>query len=130
MARILPDGPPADPADLPASTLAGVLDGFEVVARVDELKDGEMMLVTAAGRELLLARVGDEFLASDSVCTHALGYLDQGSLDGFEVICPLHSGRFDLRTGEALWGPPVDPLTAYEVRVEGEDVLVGPPKSC
>jgi naphthalene 1,2-dioxygenase system ferredoxin subunit len=105
-----------------------VPDGFLVVAQADELKDGEMMLATAGGKELLLARVGDEYLAVDSVCTHALGYLDQGTVDGFEVVCPLHSGRFDLRTGEALWGPPVDPLTTYEVRLEGDDVLVGPPK--
>jgi 3-phenylpropionate/trans-cinnamate dioxygenase ferredoxin component len=101
---------------------------FEPVARVDELQPGEMTLVTIAGNDVLLARVGDEFFAVDSVCTHALGYLDQGSLEGSDVVCPLHSGRFDLRTGEAIWGPPVDPLTTYEVRVEAGQVLVGPAK--
>src|SRR5438874_1530079 len=89
------------PRQVCASTLAGVAAGFEVVARVDQLKDGEMMLVNVASRELLLARVGDEFLAVDSVCTHAMGYLDEGSLEGCEIVCPLHSGRFDLRTGQA-----------------------------
>ncbi len=101
---------------------------FQVVARVDELKDGDILLVTAGGQELVLARVGDEFLAVESVCTHALGYLDQGALSGYEIECPLHSGRFDLRTGAAACEPATDPITTYEVRVEGEAILIGPAK--
>ncbi len=88
-----------------------------------------MQLVTVAGKNLVLARVAGEFYAVDSVCTHNEGYLDEGSLSGCEIICPLHSGKFDLRTGNATWGPVFDPLTTYEVRVEGDDVLVGPPKT-
>lgn len=88
-----------------------------------------MLLVTVAGKDIILARVGGEYFAIDSVCTHALGYLDQGSLEGCEIVCPLHSGRFDVRTGAALWGPVVDPLTTYRVRVEGAAILVGPPNS-
>ncbi|HLG73456.1 MAG TPA: non-heme iron oxygenase ferredoxin subunit [Chloroflexota bacterium] len=104
-------------------------EGFEVVARVDELQDGDMRQVTAGGEDVVLARAGGEFYAVSGVCTHAEGYLDEGTVSGCEIVCPLHSGKFDLRTGAATWGPPVDPLTTYQVLVEGEDVLVGPPKA-
>jgi naphthalene 1,2-dioxygenase ferredoxin component len=87
-----------------------------------------MLLVTVRGRDLILLRAGDEVLAADSVCTHALGYLDQGTVSGCEVECPLHAGRFDLRSGRATQEPAVDPLPVYEVRVENGTVLVGPPK--
>ncbi len=88
-----------------------------------------MTLVSAHGEELLLARRGDEFFVLDSVCSHALGYLDQGTLVGCEIECPLHDGRFDLRTGRATRDPAVDPIRAYQVRVEGTAILVGPAKS-
>lgn len=88
-----------------------------------------MMLVTAGGKDVLLARVEGQFYAVDSICTHNEGYLDEGSLQGCEIVCPLHSGRFNLKTGAAVWGPVFDPLTTYQVRVEGDSVLVGPPAS-
>jgi nitrite reductase/ring-hydroxylating ferredoxin subunit len=106
-----------------------VPEGFESVARVDDLTDGQMRLVTVGGKDVVLVRVAGEFYAVDSVCTHNQGYLDEGSLSGCEIVCPLHSGRFDLRTGAATWGPVFDPLTTYEVRVECAEVLVGPRKS-
>lgn len=99
------------------------------MAQAAELADGEVLLVTVNGSELLLACVGDQFLAADSVCTHALGYLDQGTLDGFEIQCPLHVGRFDLRTGAATKQPAVDPLTIYDVRVHHGTIYIGSAKS-
>jgi nitrite reductase/ring-hydroxylating ferredoxin subunit len=102
---------------------------FTPAARLDELREGEMLLVSIEGQELILLRIGDEVLAAESICTHALGYLDQGTVIGCEVECPLHAGRFDLRSGKAIQEPAVDPLTVYQVRVENGTVLVGPPKT-
>jgi nitrite reductase/ring-hydroxylating ferredoxin subunit len=43
------------------------------------------------------------------------------------VTCGCHGSVFDLETGEAV-GPPADqPLTLYEVRVEGDEVQVAAP---
>jgi naphthalene 1,2-dioxygenase ferredoxin component len=106
-------------------TVREVLESFVAAAQTGELADGEMLLVSAAGNDLLLVRVGGEFGAVDSVCTHAPGYLDQGALVGCEVECPLHAGRFDLRTGQATQEPATDPLTTYEVRVEDGTAYIG-----
>jgi len=47
------------------------------VAQVDELKDGAMKAVLAQGREILLARVGDKYYATDNHCTHMRGELSR-----------------------------------------------------
>jgi glycine betaine catabolism B len=50
--------------------------------------------------------------------------LADGRLDGFEVECPWHQSRFDMRTGEVIEPPASEPELAYEVKVEGNNILV------
>lgn len=99
---------------------------FLKVATVADLADGEMMLVTPGGEEILLARIGGRYFAIDALCTHAFGMLDQGTLSGFEVECPIHEGRFDLRTGQPTREPAEEPVQTYAVQVQGDDILIGP----
>ena len=79
-----------------------MLSEFVKVATVGDVPDNSMVPVSAAGEEILLAKIGDAYFAIDDWCTHAAGMLDQGDLcaDTFEVVCPVHEGMFDLRTGE------------------------------
>ncbi len=99
---------------------------FVAVARVGDLAAGAMTVVTVGDEEVLLARVGDEYFAVSAICTHTWGLLDQGSLHGCEVECPLHTGRFDLRTGRATRPPALKPLPVYAVQVRDGAILVGP----
>ena len=102
---------------------------FVKVAKTHDLADGAMVAVMVGDTEVLLARVQGQYYAIGNVCSHADAWLDQGDLRPatWEVQCPLHQGRFDLRTGHPTAGPPDRPLPVYAVRVEGEDILVGPP---
>ena len=62
--------------------------------------------------------------AIDAVCSHEGGPLEDGTLDGYEVECPWHGSKFDVRTGEVR-NPPADtPQSVYEVKVENNDILV------
>jgi 3-phenylpropionate/trans-cinnamate dioxygenase ferredoxin subunit len=108
------------------------------VSKEGELKDGAMKAVDAAGREILLARVGGKYYAADNRCPHMGGKLDQGKLEGTVVTCPRHGSQFDLsdghvvrwlktsgvisKVGKAL--KPSRPLTIYEVKAEGDRILV------
>ncbi len=105
-----------------------MLNEFMVVAKVAQLKDNSMINVVAEGEEILLAKIAGEVYALDDCCTHALGMLSMGELhaDTCEVQCPIHEGRFDLRTGEVTAPPAEEPVPAYVVRIEGDDILVGP----
>ena len=102
------------------------MEGFVKVATRNELPPGEMKMVQVGDEEILLTNVGSNYYAINDICSHAGGSLSDGSLEGEDVECPLHGSRFNVTTGEVL-GPPADEAqTRYQVRVEGDDILVGP----
>jgi 3-phenylpropionate/trans-cinnamate dioxygenase ferredoxin subunit len=100
------------------------MSGYVKVAEADELRPGEKMLIELDGQFIALINVDGNYYAIDDVCTHDGGPLAEGELDGHEIICPRHGARFDVRTGEALSMPAFEPVTTYEVKVEGKDILI------
>ncbi len=94
------------------------------VAALDDLWDGAGAAVVAADRELALFRIGDAVYATDNLCTHGHARLCEGFIEGFEVECPLHQGRFDLRSGEPTCAPAADALKTWPVRIESGRVFV------
>jgi naphthalene 1,2-dioxygenase ferredoxin component len=89
---------------------------------------GEMVMEEVGDREIVLADVDGEVFAFDGICTHALGYLDQGELDGYQVMCPLHEGRFDIRTGKVVSGEPEEPIEVYPARVTDGTIYLEVPE--
>jgi nitrite reductase/ring-hydroxylating ferredoxin subunit len=102
---------------------------FVKVAKIYDLAEGGMVAVLVGDTEILLAQVQGQYYAIRNICSHADVWLHQGDLRPatWEVQCPLHQGRFDLRTGHATAWPASRPVEVYAVRVEGEDILVGLP---
>lgn len=88
------------------------------------LAPAKMVMEEVGDREIVLADVGGQVFAFDGICTHAFGFLDQGELEGHEVLCPLHEGRFDIRTGQVVAGEPDEPIGVYATRVEDDIVYV------
>ncbi len=86
-----------------------------------------MMTVTVGGKKVLLAKVDGRFCATAARCPHWGGSLPDGMLHGGRVICPLHRGTFELRSGDLLEPPPLDAIATFPVRVVGADVLVERP---
>ncbi|HEX6815352.1 MAG TPA: FAD-dependent oxidoreductase [Gemmatimonadaceae bacterium] len=81
------------------------------------LADGVMLLGHANGEAVLMVRRGEEVLAMGAVCTHYSGPLAEGLLEGDHVHCPWHHACFDLRTGEALRAPALNPVACWQVEV-------------
>ncbi len=100
---------------------------FETVAKASEIAPGTMKLIDLGGEEVVVANVEGSFHAFGNECTHAGGPLAEGELDGHRVCCPWHDTLFDVRSGEALEGPGEDPVPTYEVRLEGDDILLSKP---
>ena len=97
---------------------------WHTAALLSELRDNEPMGVEVAGVQMALYRVGDKFYATGNVCTHAEALLSDGLLHGCEIECPLHSGRFDIRTGQALTNPVEIDIPTFPVRVSGDKLEV------
>jgi nitrite reductase/ring-hydroxylating ferredoxin subunit len=97
---------------------------WHAAAALVEIKEEEPLAVEIAGRHVALYRLGGEFYATGNICSHAEALLSDGVLDGCEIECPLHMGRFDIRTGEALTSPVEIDIPTYRVRVAGETLEV------
>ena len=97
---------------------------FLSAARTSEISDGEKLLVEVDDRLVILFQVGNDYFCIDDVCTHDGGTLSDGPLDGFEIACPRHGARFDIRCGKAMCMPATQDTIAHEVKVDGEEILV------
>ena len=103
------------------------MEGFVKVAQRGEVAAGELKLVEAEGEQIVLAGLGGEVIAFANLCTHEDCDLVYGAIDDDEEIeCDCHGSRFNVRTGAVTQSPAVDSLPVYAVRIDGDDVLVGP----
>ncbi len=102
--------------------------GFVKVAEVGEISPGGMKVVEVGEEQILLVNVEGNIHACDDICSHAYASLSEGDLNGDEVECPLHGSAFNVITGEALTPPAEDSIRVFEVRIDGQDALVGPAK--
>ncbi|XP_022104629.1 apoptosis-inducing factor 3-like [Acanthaster planci] len=94
------------------------------VCKVDDLKDGEMREVEVGqGKALLINQLG-EFSAIGHKCTHYGAPLIKGVLSNGRVRCPWHGACFNAKTGDIEDFPGLDSVAKFEVRVDGEDVIV------
>lgn len=83
-----------------------------------------MLEVTVGTHNIVLCHTRDGWFALDNVCTHAYAKLSEGQLRKTRLICPLHGGSFDCRTGAAVGGPAVAPLATYTIRLTADDVEI------
>ena len=90
----------------------------------DTLLTDDVVGVVVAGRDIALYTVGDAVYATDNICTHGQARLCDGFLDGHEIECPLHQGKFDVRDGKPLCEPVTLPLRSYPVKIDGSRVFV------
>ena len=99
--------------------------GWQRVAGVDDVAEGEVMGVQGVGGEpIALYRIDGEIYATHDICTHEHAHLSDGYLEGCEIECPLHQARFDIRTGKATCRPATDAVAVYPVKIVGKDILV------
>ena len=90
----------------------------------DELPTDDVIGIVLAGRDIAVYTVAGAVYATDNICTHGQARLCDGFLDGHEIECPLHQGKFDVRDGQPTCAPVTQALRSYPVRIEGRRVLV------
>jgi len=99
-------------------------EGFTKVLLKSDVPEGTPKLAQLGGKRVVVANVGGNLFAMGEVCTHVGGPLARGKLNEFVITCPWHGSRFDVRTGAVVGGPAVRPEPSYEVKVDGNDVLI------
>lgn len=97
---------------------------FLQVAKVSDVVRAGKLIVEVEDRMVVLLHINDQFFCIDDVCTHDGGPLGEGELCGYELACPRHGAKFDVRNGAALTMPATEPTIVHEVKIEGDNVFV------
>jgi nitrite reductase/ring-hydroxylating ferredoxin subunit len=97
---------------------------FVKAANVRDVPPGRAKIVEIGDEDVALCNVDGKIYAIANVCTHDGGPLGEGYLLGEEIECPRHGARFNVRTGEVKVLPAIMPIPTFEVKVEGDDILV------
>ena len=100
---------------------------FVPVAAEGELPNGERLFVAIDDYNIVVFNIAGKFFAIGDVCSHDDGLMGEGVLEEYEIICPRHGARFDVRNGKVLSLPAVIDIPAYPVRVEDGQIEVGVP---
>ena len=99
------------------------------VCRVRDVKPGSSRRVDVDGHRLCVVHLGDDWYVIGDECSHEDYSLAEGDVwdDEREIECPKHGSTFSLRTGEPQTLPATRPVPVYDVRVDGDDVVVTVP---
>jgi 3-phenylpropionate/trans-cinnamate dioxygenase ferredoxin subunit len=100
---------------------------FYPVAKTTDLPHGERLYLEIGDDAIVLLNVAGKIYAIGDVCSHDDGPVGDGELDGFEIICPRHGARFDIRTGKVLSLPAVLDIPTFPVRITEDDIEIGVP---
>ena len=91
---------------------------------VDDVPKNDVFAFQVADREIAMYSVDGQVYATDNICTHGHARLCEGFLDGYEIECPLHQGKFDIRSGQPSCAPVTEAIVSYPIKVEAGRVFV------
>ena len=101
---------------------------FVKIADTKDIPPSQMKAVEVAGEKICVANIEGKYYAIGNVCTHVGGPLAEGTLEGYEVECPWHGSKFDVRTGEVTRSPAARSEPTFELKVDGNNILIPKPK--
>lgn len=90
-----------------------------------DVPPGKKKAVFASGKRIMVVNADGKYFAMDDVCSHAgCGLAEEGFVKDAVITCGCHGSQFDLATGHVISPPATVAMTVYEVKVEGDSVMV------
>ena len=97
---------------------------WKSIVSLDEVIDDDVIGVVIEGKELAIYNIDGKVYVTDNICTHGFARLSDGFVEDGQVECPLHQGKFCIKTGKAMCAPLESDIQSYPARVEGNQVHV------
>ena len=98
------------------------------LATVDEIDQPGAIVVDVDDLRICIAKDSKgNFHALDDTCTHGAVSLSEGEVEDDGIECWLHGSKFSYATGEPLSLPATQPVNVYDLKLEGDDILVAIP---
>ncbi|PIE90847.1 MAG: tRNA-(guanine-N1)-methyltransferase [Acidobacteria bacterium] len=92
-------------------------------ATLDQLKERKKALVCIQGLDILIVYDSGTVYALENICSHEDASLFEGCIEGDDILCPLHSWRFNYKTGSCLTGDDFD-LPVYKTKIVNNTIWV------
>ena len=90
----------------------------------DEVEEEDVMPAEIDGMEIAVYQAKGKFYATHDKCTHGDAFLSESVVVGEVIECPLHQGRFCIKTGKALSAPVSKPIQTFETKLENGNVFI------
>ena len=100
------------------------MSNTQSIFRLDTLQDGETLSCEVDGTEVLLCKVAGQYYAVSNRCSHANQVLSEGKLRGFQISCPLHGARFDVRDGKCLAAPATQSIDTFPIVIKDDEIVI------
>jgi len=100
---------------------------FYPIISIDDLIPGERIFIDVDDMSVVIFNIAGDIYAIEDRCTHDEGPLGEGEIEGFEIICPRHGARFDVRDGRALSLPAIEPTRYFPTRIVDNQIEIGIP---
>ncbi len=95
------------------------------IAKTADIKPGELAAFDVEGGRIAVANAAGRFFAISDTCTHeGCSLAEEGTLEGTVVTCGCHGAQFDVTTGAVLAPPAPEPVRAYPLRVEQDNLVI------
>ena len=105
-------------------TMESNADGLTRLCSLDDLCEDEPFCAKVDDVGYAVFKIGELVFVTADLCTHGPGYLSEGYIEGFEVECPFHQGKFDIRTGQPTEAPCEVPLATWAPVIEDGAVYI------
>ena len=98
---------------------------MRTLCKISEVDPGTVKRVEVDGLPpLAIYNLAGSFYVTDDTCTHGKASLAEGYVEGTEIECPWHGGRFEIATGQPTCFPASEAIATYAVTIVGDDVCI------
>ncbi len=94
------------------------------IANINDIKEGRMFYVKVNGKNAFITKINGKYYCMEGDCTHEMGPLWEGILEGKIVTCPWHGAEFDVTTGKVVLPPATENKKIYQVKVKDNDLFI------
>tara|TARA_B100001094_G_C17396697_1_gene423802 strand:- start:158 stop:478 length:321 start_codon:yes stop_codon:yes gene_type:complete len=99
-------------------------DDWVFAISAEEVEEEDVMPAEINGIDIAIYQAKGTFYATHDKCTHGDAFLSEGVVVGEVIECPLHQGRFCIKTGKALSAPVSKAIQTFETKVENGSIFV------
>lgn len=100
---------------------------FYKVAATQEIPVNERLFIEINQLPIVVYSLNGEYFATGDECSHDGGQIGEGQIEGYEIICPRHGARFDIRTGKVTRFPAAQDIPSYPTRIADGYLEIGIP---